>query len=174
MHTPCRVAFLGSCTCPTVGFDASGYGFCFAPVGRCALCRVRIRNALQKVCLAGGHLATQLNAALVAMDASHCENFVILMANIESQTYRALYALDSTTGEVRVWCVGARWWLWVLLLLLLVLLLAGGEVCWCSRGTSRGLTWLATPMSHPASLLCTHASQPPSHHHHSASPPPLL
>jgi hypothetical protein len=64
--------------------------------------RVRIRNALQKVCLAGGHLATQLNAALVAMDTSHCENFVILMANIESQTYRALYALDGFTGEVRV------------------------------------------------------------------------
>ena len=64
-------------------------------------CRIRIRNALQKVCLAGGHLATQLASALSAMDSCSCDNFVILMANVESQTYRALYALDGTSGEVR-------------------------------------------------------------------------
>lgn len=52
--------------------------------------------------MAGGHLAAQLTAALSEMDNHHSENFVILLANVESQTYRALYALDVESGEVSI------------------------------------------------------------------------
>lgn len=63
--------------------------------------RTRIRNALLKVCLAGGHLSAQLSLALDAIDSHPGDNFIILLSAPESLQYRALYAFDPMNGEVR-------------------------------------------------------------------------
>ena len=77
-----------------------------------------MKNAMMKVCLAGGHLSSQLMMALDAMDAEIGDNFILLLSNPDAQQYRALYAFDPATGEVRArgvcvfvhgCCGGAVW-----------------------------------------------------------------
>lgn len=70
--------------------------------------RKRVVNALQTVCLAGGHRAVELDAALAAIEkqviaASAAGGrtepcFLILLSSPEAQTYRGLYAIDHATG----------------------------------------------------------------------------